>query len=190
MTSLFERTSSPLWSGGSSMVRISPWAHQATRQVARAGKGRGPRETMYSVFDWWSFHARTVRRHDEGPSLETGATDECPSPVSTWSPQSPPATMVEHLHRYGLAIDLCDDKVVLDIASGEGYGSSLLAGRALKVYGIDISNEAVEHTTKKCPGTQHEIPPGPCRRHPGSRFSNRTGRELRDAWSTTTCTTR
>ncbi len=58
-------------------------------------------------------------------------------------------TMVEHLHRYGLAIDLCDGKVVLDIASGEGYGSSLLARRALRVYGVDISSEAVEHASKK-----------------------------------------
>ena len=57
--------------------------------------------------------------------------------------------MMEHLHRYGLAIDLCDGKVVLDIASGEGYGSSLLARRALKVYGVDISSEAVEHASKK-----------------------------------------
>ena len=57
--------------------------------------------------------------------------------------------MMEHLHRYGLAIDRCDDKVVLDIASGEGCGSSLLAGRALRVYGVDISSEAVEHASKK-----------------------------------------
>jgi len=57
--------------------------------------------------------------------------------------------MMEHLHRYGLAVDLCDGKVVLDIASGEGYGSSLLAGRALRVYGVDISSEAVEHASKK-----------------------------------------
>lgn len=58
-------------------------------------------------------------------------------------------TVMEHLHRYGLAIDLCDGKVVLDIASGEGYGSSLLAKRALRVYGVDISSEAVEHASKK-----------------------------------------
>jgi len=57
--------------------------------------------------------------------------------------------MMEHLHRYGLAVDLCDGKVVLDIASGEGYGSSLLAGRALRVYGVDISSEAIEHASKK-----------------------------------------
>ncbi|HKM55661.1 MAG TPA: class I SAM-dependent methyltransferase, partial [Isosphaeraceae bacterium] len=57
--------------------------------------------------------------------------------------------MMEHLHRYGLAVDLCDGKVVLDIASGEGYGSALLAGRALRVYGVDISSEAIEHASKK-----------------------------------------
>ena len=57
--------------------------------------------------------------------------------------------MMEHLHRYAIALDLCDDKVVLDIASGEGYGSLILAGRARKVYGVDISNEAVEHASKK-----------------------------------------
>jgi ubiquinone/menaquinone biosynthesis C-methylase UbiE len=58
-------------------------------------------------------------------------------------------SMVEHLHRYGLAIDLCEGKVVLDIASGEGYGSSLLARRALRVHGVDISSEAVEHASRK-----------------------------------------
>jgi ubiquinone/menaquinone biosynthesis C-methylase UbiE len=58
-------------------------------------------------------------------------------------------TTVEHLHRYGLAIDLCGNKVVLDIASGEGYGSSLLARKASRVYGVDISSDAVEHAKKK-----------------------------------------
>ena len=58
-------------------------------------------------------------------------------------------TTVEHLHRYGLAIDLCGDKVVLDIASGEGYGSSLLARKASRVYGVDISSKAVEHAKRK-----------------------------------------
>ncbi len=31
----------------------------------------------------------------------------------------------EHLHRYALACLLARDKTVLDIASGEGYGSRL-----------------------------------------------------------------
>ena len=58
-------------------------------------------------------------------------------------------SVIEHLHRYGLAIDLCDGRVVLDIASGEGYGSWLLARRSLRVYGVDISSEAVEHARTK-----------------------------------------
>lgn len=53
------------------------------------------------------------------------------------------ATAAEHLHRYGFALQFVQDKVVLDIASGEGYGSNLLSQRAKFVYGIDISEEAV-----------------------------------------------
>jgi ubiquinone/menaquinone biosynthesis C-methylase UbiE len=56
---------------------------------------------------------------------------------------------VEHLHRYALALDLVKDKEVLDLASGEGYGSNLLATVAKKVVGIDISNEAIAHAKDK-----------------------------------------
>jgi 2-polyprenyl-3-methyl-5-hydroxy-6-metoxy-1,4-benzoquinol methylase/uncharacterized protein YeeX (DUF496 family) len=51
----------------------------------------------------------------------------------------------EHLHRYLFAREICREKVVLDIASGEGYGSNLLAQTAKKVTGIDISTDAVSH---------------------------------------------
>jgi ubiquinone/menaquinone biosynthesis C-methylase UbiE len=51
--------------------------------------------------------------------------------------------MLEHLHRYAITLELCRNKVVLDIASGEGYGSNMLANVALKVIGVDISDEAV-----------------------------------------------
>jgi ubiquinone/menaquinone biosynthesis C-methylase UbiE len=56
---------------------------------------------------------------------------------------------VEHLHRYALAMQIVKDKVVLDIASGEGYGSNLLSYNAKKVYGVDISTEAVTHANIK-----------------------------------------
>ena len=56
---------------------------------------------------------------------------------------------VEHLHRYALAMELCKNKVVLDIASGDGYGSNLLASVASKVTGVDISREEVENANKK-----------------------------------------
>ncbi len=51
----------------------------------------------------------------------------------------------EHLHRYALCIDFVAGKSVLDIASGEGYGSSLLAKVANWVVGVDISSESIEY---------------------------------------------
>jgi len=60
-------------------------------------------------------------------------------------------TYGEHLARYAAALDLVKDKVVLDIASGTGYGSALLAGNAEKVIGVDYSAEAVEYSQKHYP---------------------------------------
>jgi SAM-dependent methyltransferase len=54
-------------------------------------------------------------------------------------------TEIEHLHRYLLARNLCRGKEVLDIASGEGYGSALLSQVATSVVGVDVSAEACEH---------------------------------------------
>ncbi|MEJ7670694.1 MAG: class I SAM-dependent methyltransferase [Casimicrobiaceae bacterium] len=51
----------------------------------------------------------------------------------------------EHWHRYAEAAHLARGKRVLDAASGEGYGSFLLADGARFVVGIDISSEAVTH---------------------------------------------
>ncbi|HEX5705407.1 MAG TPA: class I SAM-dependent methyltransferase [Pyrinomonadaceae bacterium] len=56
---------------------------------------------------------------------------------------------LEHLHRYGLALQFCSGKRVLDIASGEGYGSGLLAHVAESVTGVDISDETVAHAREK-----------------------------------------
>jgi ubiquinone/menaquinone biosynthesis C-methylase UbiE len=57
--------------------------------------------------------------------------------------------VAEHLHRYALACEFVKGKTVLDIASGEGYGSHLLSKTALKVTGVDISEEAVTHANIK-----------------------------------------
>ena len=56
---------------------------------------------------------------------------------------------VEHLHRYAIACEFIKDKIVLDIASGEGYGSNLLAKNAKQVIGVDISEEAIKHASVK-----------------------------------------
>ena len=54
-------------------------------------------------------------------------------------------TRYEHMHRYGLCLAAVKDKAVLDIASGAGYGSAILASAAKSVVGVDVSAEAVEH---------------------------------------------
>ncbi|AUC82076.1 bifunctional 2-polyprenyl-6-hydroxyphenol methylase/3-demethylubiquinol 3-O-methyltransferase UbiG [Lacinutrix sp. Bg11-31] len=56
---------------------------------------------------------------------------------------------VEHLHRYALSSMFVKGKIVLDIASGEGYGSFLMSKAAKKVIGVDIDNDAVDQAKIK-----------------------------------------
>ncbi|MDP9840706.1 SAM-dependent methyltransferase [Neorhizobium huautlense] len=51
----------------------------------------------------------------------------------------------EHMHRYAWCCDLVAGKDVVDVASGEGFGSDMLASRAKSVIGIDLSAEAIAH---------------------------------------------
>lgn len=55
----------------------------------------------------------------------------------------------EHLHRYALAVSLAKGKDVLDIASGEGYGSALLAMVAKSVIGVDIDENSTEFSAAR-----------------------------------------
>lgn len=55
---------------------------------------------------------------------------------------------LEHVHRYLMAKQLAGDKDVLDIASGEGYGSAMLAEVARSVIGVDNSEEAIAHAER------------------------------------------
>ena len=45
----------------------------------------------------------------------------------------------EHLCRYRFAQLLVEDKVVLDVGSGVGYGSKILAEKAGAVLAVDVS---------------------------------------------------
>ena len=56
---------------------------------------------------------------------------------------------MEHWVRYLTVLPLADGRRVLDVASGEGYGSDLLAERAQRVYGVDVSESNVLHATEK-----------------------------------------
>jgi len=60
-----------------------------------------------------------------------------------------PAINYEHLHRYQFAGEFVKDKVVLDLACGEGYGSHLLAGNAKRVIGIDIDGPTIRRASQK-----------------------------------------
>ena len=49
-----------------------------------------------------------------------------------------------HVARYKFACDQLSGGTVCDVACGVGYGSNLLAGKADKVVGIDIGNDAID----------------------------------------------
>ena len=54
---------------------------------------------------------------------------------------------LEHYHRYAMVVDVVANKDVLDVASGEGYGSAFMSNVARSVIGVDISDEAVNHAS-------------------------------------------
>lgn len=56
---------------------------------------------------------------------------------------------LEHYHRYNAIRSIVQNKEVLDIACGEGYGSQLISQVATRVIGVDISDEAVRHAEGK-----------------------------------------
>jgi len=58
----------------------------------------------------------------------------------------------EHWARYAFAAGFARGKRVLDAASGEGFGSALLAREAREVTGLDVSAQAVAHAQARYGG--------------------------------------
>jgi len=58
----------------------------------------------------------------------------------------------EHWHRYAFAEAFAKGRRVVDAASGEGYGSALLARTAHDVLGVDIAEAAVAHARARYAG--------------------------------------
>ncbi|MEO6202822.1 MAG: glycoside hydrolase family 99-like domain-containing protein [Nitrospirales bacterium] len=69
---------------------------------------------------------------------------------------------LEHLHRYYLARELAVGKDVLDIASGEGYGSALLAEVARNVVGVDASEEVIRYAAERYKRSNVQFKHGAC----------------------------
>ena len=61
----------------------------------------------------------------------------------------------EHWHRYAFAQQLVSDKITLDIACGEGYGSALLSQVAGMVVGGDIDQSALAGARQQYGGTEN-----------------------------------
>jgi ubiquinone/menaquinone biosynthesis C-methylase UbiE len=80
-------------------------------------------------------------------NLDSEQESQLPWTGERYVPQLTGQIQLEHVHRYLLAREYAKDKDVLDIASGEGFGSAILANTARTVIGVDISAEAVKHAS-------------------------------------------
>src|SRR6516162_4031681 len=77
----------------------------------------------------------------------------------------------EHTHRYLFAMPFAESATVLDIASGEGYGSALLGSVAHRVIGIDIDENSIAHARSKYKNDNLSFLRGDCTRIPLSSDS-------------------
>ncbi len=82
---------------------------------------------------------------------EKTADDEPLLPVTgeRFHPEMTGEIRQEHIHRYAWCMDLVSCLDVIDVASGEGFGSAMLAGRARSVVGIDNASRAVQHAERR-----------------------------------------
>ncbi|WP_197319483.1 glycosyltransferase [Saccharomonospora sp. NB11] len=89
-------------------------------------------------------NGRTAARSEDGRLIEwTG--ERCVPWVDDHQ------VIYEHYHRYAFALRFAKGKRVLDLASGEGYGSAMLAATAAEVVGLDIDERSVAHANRNYP---------------------------------------
>ncbi len=79
------------------------------------------------------------------PPLPSNHTSDLTFTGERFHPDRSGEMWFEHWHRYHAIAPFVKGKRVLDIASGEGYGSVHLANYASHVTGVDISTEAIHH---------------------------------------------
>jgi GT2 family glycosyltransferase/SAM-dependent methyltransferase/glycosyltransferase involved in cell wall biosynthesis len=81
-----------------------------------------------------------IERRPGAPRLIDWTGERC----VPWTPDV--QVVYEHYHRYLWAANLVRGRRVLDVGSGEGFGSAILAGTAAHVTGIDLDPTTVEHS--------------------------------------------
>jgi SAM-dependent methyltransferase len=95
-----------------------------------------------------------------------GSSEVLPFTGERFTPQCEGTIAFEHWHRYLLAKPLVAGHRVLDIASGEGYGSYLLSEGAASVCGVDISGETIAHAQRTYSRANLEFKQGSCAQIP------------------------
>src|SRR5580658_10192696 len=83
----------------------------------------------------------SVNRRAAAPRLIDWTGERC----VPWAPDV--QVVYEHFHRYLWAASVVAGRRVLDLGSGEGFGSAILAGSARHVVGVEIDERTVEHST-------------------------------------------
>ena len=115
---------------------------------SRCGIKTGIVRTYNASWAQWEYllHAQS-RRHSINPPFLSckRMTSELPFTGERFHPDLAGEMWAEHWHRYHFVLPLVAGKRVLDVASGEGYGSALMAGVAGMVSGLDVSGAAVAH---------------------------------------------
>lgn len=74
--------------------------------------------------------------------------DPLPFTGERFTPELDNEIALEHFHRYLLALAFCQDKEVLDVACGEGYGAALIGQVASRVTGVDSARDAIDHCNR------------------------------------------
>ncbi|CAA2160568.1 putative S-adenosylmethionine-dependent methyltransferase/MSMEI_2290 [Methylobacterium brachiatum] len=77
----------------------------------------------------------------------------------------------EHYHRYLFASQFCAGARVLDIASGDGYGSFIISQVAEQVLGVDVDFETVRNSIKEYSSNNLKFVQGKCDSLPVERES-------------------
>ena len=90
-------------------------------------------------------------------------------------PGVPTDLFVAHLSIYQFFLRWCRQKTVLDVGSGNGYGSAYLAGEgAVQVLGIDLDPRSVRYAQRRYQAPNLHFEPADCRRYdPGDRAFDR-----------------
>jgi ubiquinone/menaquinone biosynthesis C-methylase UbiE len=76
-------------------------------------------------------------------------TGQLPADGERYLPGMGGRIAAEHLARYSFAEQFIVDKNVLDVASGEGYGTAIMAARARSTTGVDLAEAAVRFAQKQ-----------------------------------------